>query len=133
MRQRRIGDLFQTADSKTEKHVPVIDCPTTVSPGKAFEVKLSIGKEIPHPNSVRHHIRWMKLFFQPDGEKTAYEVAGFEFGSHGETAPDLDKELIYNEPRATVRLTIDRPGALLAISYCNIHGLWENAAEVGLL
>lgn len=133
MRKRRIGNLFQTGDEKTQKHVPVIECPTTVTAGKSFDVTLTVGKEVPHPVSAGHHIRWMKLFFQPDDETTVYEVAGFEFASYGETVENISTGQVCGHASASVRLSVNRPGALLVIAYCNIHGLWENSAELGLL
>ena len=33
-----------------------------------FTVTVSVGKEIPHPNTTEHHIRWIKLFFKGEGE-----------------------------------------------------------------
>jgi len=41
----KIADLVKTADWKTEKHVPVIDCINEVGADKVFEVKVTIGKE----------------------------------------------------------------------------------------
>jgi superoxide reductase len=39
-------DLFQSADWKQEKHVPVIEAPKKAKKGEFFEVKVTIGKEI---------------------------------------------------------------------------------------
>jgi superoxide reductase len=52
-----LGELFQTADWKTEKHVPVIECADQVKAGEFFPVKVTLGKEIAHPNTTEHHIR----------------------------------------------------------------------------
>ncbi len=46
---------IQTDDWKTEKHVPVIDI-KKVEDGRAH-VMVSVGKEIPHPNTTAHHIK----------------------------------------------------------------------------
>jgi desulfoferrodoxin (superoxide reductase-like protein) len=46
-----LGDYLQTADWKSEKHAPVIECPDTVNADEEFHVSLTIGKEIPHPNT----------------------------------------------------------------------------------
>ena len=54
-----IGDKIQHADWKSEKHVPVIECPDRVKPGEFFGVKATLGKEISHPNTTEHHIRFM--------------------------------------------------------------------------
>ena len=54
-----LGDLFKQADWKAEKHVPVVDCPGSVSKDLVFEVKVGVGVEIAHPNATEHHIRWI--------------------------------------------------------------------------
>lgn len=57
-----LSERIQSADWKTEKHVPVIECPERVKADELFEVKVSLGKEIAHPNTTEHHIRWIKIF-----------------------------------------------------------------------
>lgn len=52
-----IGELYQKDDWKTEKHVPVIEAPSTVDPETPFEVAVTIGKAVKHPNTTAHHIR----------------------------------------------------------------------------
>ena len=44
---------IKKAGWKTEKHVPVLDCLDEVKAGKMFGVKVTLGKEIAHPNSSR--------------------------------------------------------------------------------
>jgi superoxide reductase len=78
-----IGDLYQSADWKTEKHVPVIECPDEVNFDEIFEVEVSLGRGIAHPNTTEHHIRWIQLFFKPEGDKFSYQVGNFEFTAHG--------------------------------------------------
>src|SRR3990170_3005618 len=78
-RERRIGPMpieehLGKADWKKEKHVPVIECPDAVKADEVFEVRVSIGKEIAHPNTTAHHIRWIALYFHPDGEKFSYQI-----------------------------------------------------------
>ena len=87
----KVGALYQTADWKTEKHVPVIECPDEVKAGEIFEVKAAIGKEVSHPNTTVHHIRWIQLFFKPDGDKFSYQVGAYEFTAHGESVDGQDK------------------------------------------
>jgi desulfoferrodoxin-like iron-binding protein len=58
----KLGDLFQEADWKKEKHVPVIECPAKIKKDEMFDVKISIGKEIAHPNTTEHHIAWVSCF-----------------------------------------------------------------------
>ncbi|MCX5708372.1 MAG: class II SORL domain-containing protein [Candidatus Omnitrophica bacterium] len=125
-----LKDLFQNADWKKEKHVPVIESPASVEKGKFFQVKLSVGKEIAHPNTTEHHIRWIVLYFQADGEKFPYEIARFEFSAHGESAAGPNTGIAYTHPEGTATFKTDKPGTLMASSFCNIHGLWQNSQRL---
>jgi len=127
-----IGELFQSADWKSEKHVPVIEAPDTVTKDELFEVRVSLGKEVSHPNTTEHHIRWVRLYFKPEGEKFIYEVGSFEFTAHGESVQGADAGPVYTHHEVVASMKISKPGHLLATSYCNIHGLWENSKAVGL-
>jgi desulfoferrodoxin (superoxide reductase-like protein) len=55
----KLGERVQTADWKQEKHVAAIECPSQVKSGELFEVKVSLGKAVAHPNTTEHHIRWI--------------------------------------------------------------------------
>lgn len=126
----RIGEQFQTADWKSEKHVPVIECADEVAAEEMFEVTVTLGKEVAHPNTTGHHIRWIQLFFKPAGEKFTYQVANYEFTAHGESAQGADKGPVYTDHSAVGRMKISKPGTLLATALCNIHGLWENSKPI---
>jgi superoxide reductase len=126
-------DLFQNADWKKEKHVPVIDSPATAEKGKFFQVKLSVGKEIAHPNTTEHHIRWIGLYFQADGEKFPYEIARFEFSAHGESAAGPNTGTAYTHPEGAATFRTDKSGILMASSFCNIHGLWQNSQRLEVI
>jgi len=126
----QFGELYQTADWKSEKHVPVIECADKVAADKAFNVVVSVGKEIAHPNTTEHHIRWIKLYFKPEGDKFSYEVGGCEFNAHGECADGPNKGNVYADPAVTVKIKIKKSGTLFASSYCNIHGLWQNSMKI---
>lgn len=128
----KIGEMYQTADWKSEKHVPVIECPDTVGADETFDVTVSLGKEIAHPNTTEHHIRWIQLYFKPEGDKFAYQVGNFEFCAHYESAEGADKGPVCTHHSATASLKIKKPGTLYATAFCNIHGLWENTKAVSL-
>ncbi|MBC7264167.1 MAG: Neelaredoxin [Chloroflexi bacterium] len=128
-----LGERIQSADWKKEKHVPVIECPDQVKPGEFFEVKVSLGKEIAHPNTTEHHIRWISLFYQPEGEKFIYHVGHFEFSAHGESTAGPNEGPVYTHHEVTSSMKISKPGTLHALALCNIHGLWESTKEIGLL
>jgi superoxide reductase len=126
----KIGEQFQTADWKSEKHVPVIDCPDEVDTNELFDVTVTLGKEIAHPNTTEHHIRWIQLYFRPNDGKFAYQVGTYEFCAHGESVEGADKGPVYTNPSATTSLKLRKPGTLYAAALCNIHGLWENSKVV---
>jgi superoxide reductase len=126
----KIGELFQTADWKSEKHVPVIECPEQVAKDSMFDVKVTLGKEIAHPNTTAHHIRWIQLYFQPEGDKFAYQVGNFEFSAHGESTEGADKGPVYTHHSATAGMKVNASGMLIATAFCNIHGLWENSKPI---
>ena len=128
----QITELYQTADWKSEKHVPVIECPEAVAADEMFDVKVSLGKEVAHPNTTEHHIRWIRLYFKPEGEKFAYEVGSFEFCAHGESAEGGDKGPVYTNHCVTAGLKIKKAGTLIATAFCNIHGLWESAQVLSI-
>lgn len=126
----KASELYQSADWKSEKHVPVIECPDEVKSNEMFDVKLTLGKEVAHPNTTEHHIRWIQLFFKPEGSKFAYQVGYFEFTAHGESTEGADKGPVYTNHSVGIAMKINKPGVLLATSYCNIHGLWEYARPI---
>ena len=127
-----IKDLYQSADWKTEKHVPVIEAPLSVKKGGAVQVAVTVGKEIAHPNTTEHHIRWITLFFQPEGAKFTYQVARFEFTAHGEAVEGPNTGPVYTNHEATASMKITKPGTLLAVAYCNIHGLWQSSKPLAI-
>jgi superoxide reductase len=125
-------DHIQTADWKAEKHVPVIDCPDKVGAGEKFKVSVCIGKEIDHPNTTEHHIRWITLYYHAEGEKFNHEIGHFEFNAHGESADGANEGPVYTAHEVTSTLQISKSGTIHALSYCNIHGMWESSKDVSL-
>jgi superoxide reductase len=125
-----ISKTIKSADWKTEKHVPVIELPPAIQAGEDFQVKVSLGEGVPHPNTTEHHIRWIAVYFQPEGAPVPTEIGNFEFSAHGESASGPNEGPLYTAPSVVVTLRTDKPGLLQALSYCNIHGVWESTAEV---
>jgi superoxide reductase len=125
-------DLYQAADWKKEKHVPVIDAPESVKKGDVVRVTVSVGKEIPHPNTTPHHIRWIEVYFQPEGSKFPFQVGRFDFTAHGESPDGPDTSTVYTAPSVQCTFKTEKPGTIMASSYCNIHGLWENTHPLTL-
>jgi len=125
-----IKDIVQSADWKTEKHVPVIDAPAKAKKGEMTKVAVCVGKEIAHPNTTEHHISWIEVVFLPKGEKFAYQITRCEFSSHGGSAQGPNTSTVYTHPEVTAVMKTDKSGTLTALSYCNIHGLWESSKEI---
>ena len=123
-------DILQTADWKQEKHVPVIDAPATVKKSQPMEITLTVGKEIAHPNTTEHHIAWIEAYFHPKGEKFPYQIGRFDFSSHGASTQGPNTSTIYTQPTVTLTIKTDKPGTILAKSYCNIHGLWVSSKDI---
>jgi superoxide reductase len=128
----KLGERIQTGDWKQEKHVPVIECPSEVKPDDLFEVKVGLGKEVAHPNTTEHHIRWINVFFHPEGEKFTYQVAHFDFTAHGESAEGPNRGPVYTNHSASFSMKIGKSGVIHALSLCNIHGLWESTKEISV-
>lgn len=125
-----LKDLLQSADWKQEKHAPVIETSDKALKGEAVTVMLSVGKEIPHPNTSAHHIRWIEAYFLPRGEKFPYQIGRFEFNAHGESIQGPDTGTVYTNPQVQLKFKTEKSGTILASSYCNIHGLWQGSKEL---
>ena len=120
---KSIGSLYQSGDWKGEKHVPVIHAPETAKKNELVDVKVLIGEEIPHPNTLEHHIVWVKVYFHQEGSKFPVEVGNVNFSAHGEND-------IFTDYNTSLRFKAEKSGTIFATSYCNIHGLWENSQEL---
>jgi len=126
---KKIGDVLRSGDWKNEKHVPVITAPESVAVDEPVTITVHVGADVPHPNTTEHHIRWIKLFFQPD-DGFAYEIADFQFTAHGESVAGANQGPVYTEPKGITVAKFKTSGTLMALSYCNIHGLWENYQRI---
>ena len=101
-----------------EKHVPAIELIRGHGSTGADFVRVVVGKEVPHPNTVEHHIVWVELFGITKDGKT------IDFGR-------MNFEPVHSEPIASFHINnIDNFKAFCALEYCNIHGVWQNCIEV---
>ena len=102
-----------------EKHVPIIKAPEKVKAGEEFEIIINVGEKVPHPNTVEHHIKWIQVFAEV--EERAYNpvhIATFDFGP------------TFAEPKVKFKMKLDKSANLIALEYCNLHGLWENSVRI---
>lgn len=126
----RIGEIYQSDDWKNEKHVPVIEAPASVKKDTPFDVAITVGKEVAHPNTTEHHIRWIQLFFMPDSGKFPYQAGEFAFTAHAESVDGPNQGVLITDHKVVCTLSLKESGTLIATSFCNIHGLWENSLAV---
>ena len=115
----KFGDVLISPENEgREKHVPHIETASKVAAGESFEVKVIVGKEVPHPNTIEHHIKWIQLFAKEDGGRPAVHVATFDLGPS------------YASPTITVPVKLNNTSTLFALEFCNLHGVWENSVKV---
>ncbi len=119
---KTLSEYVKTADWKSEKHVPVITAPESVKAGEAFEVEVAVGKEIPHPNTVEHHIAWIALHVVPEGSPVSVEIGRVDLSSHGPT--------VATGATAKFAVQLQKGGVFYATAYCNLHGLWSSSAKI---
>lgn len=78
----RFGDLITHPEKEAgkEKHVPAIDAPAKAKTGTPFVVTVEVGKTVPHPNTVEHHIQWIQLYCQEDGSPFLTNIVTVDLG-----------------------------------------------------
>ncbi|NLW85867.1 MAG: Neelaredoxin [Planctomycetes bacterium] len=121
---------IQEADWTKEKHVPIIECPDEVTKDEFFDVTVTLGRAIAHPNTTEHHIRWMDLYYQGQDEKFIFQIARFEFCAHGESVAGPNEGPAHTHHEGCTKMKASKSGTLFALAYCNIHGLWEGAKDI---
>jgi len=109
----KLGELIKGgAQEGKEKHVPVVELVDCQQCGEKV-VKITVGKETPHPNTIEHHIKWIMLYGVKDG--LAVHVATFDLGP------------TFGVPTVVTHTNLEGFNELIAVEYCNLHGLWEGA------
>ena len=99
-----------------EKHVPFILATDCSSCGE-IGVTIKVGKEIFHPSTPEHYIQYVELFGINKDDKLVF----------------LTKFILSKENTIPYLKTHIKKGVfkkLLALSSCNIHGLWEREIEI---
>jgi len=114
----RFGDILKNKEAEgREKHVPIIEVGKGRGEAGADIVHVVVGKEVPHPNTVEHHIAWIELFgVKKDGQVVDLGRADF--------APS------YTNPNVRFQVPVGQFKSFCALAYCNLHGVWENFLEV---
>ena len=113
------SEIIKTGkDEGKEKHVPTM----TIDKGHKEDVdivRVVVGHEEPHPNTVEHHIAWIELYgVRKDDDQVI---------SLGRAACTP----VFSNPNVRFQINQIRDfKAFHALAYCNIHGLWSNSLEV---
>jgi len=128
--EEKLSGMLQEADWTKEKHVPVIEAPDNVTKDQMFEIAVTIGKEIAHPNTTEHHIQWIDVYFHPENEKFPYHIGHYDFLAHGASVDGPNTSTIYTHHGIKTQFKTSKPGTILAMSSCNIHGLWQNSKSL---
>lgn len=122
-------ELFQSGDWAREKHIPVVEI-LEADREKNVKIKVSVGKEIPHPNTSAHYIAWIEVYFLTEGGKFPYQIGRIEFTSHGASTDGADTSTVYSIPESVLTFQTRKGGTIYAASYCNIHGLWQGETKL---
>lgn len=114
----RFGGILKGKEIEgKEKHVPIIEVGKGKGEAGADIVHVIVGKEVPHPNTAEHYIAWIELFgVKKDGQVIDLGRSAF--------APS------YTNPNVRFQVPVEQFKAFCAVSYCNIHGVWENCLEI---
>jgi len=109
----KLGELIKGgAQEGKEKHVPVIEIVSCQECGDRA-VKITVGKETPHPNTIEHHIKWVALFGVKNG--VAVHITTLDLGP------------TFGVPTVVAHVNLEGLSELIAVEYCNLHGLWESS------
>ena len=120
---KNLGEIINTFDmaagealGKRESHTPKIEAPKTVGVDEPFELKVSVQN---HPNKVEHSIRWIEVYFRENGRAfNPTMLARVEFTP------------VYSEPEAKLKVRLSKSGSIMAMEYCNVHGLWSAKEDI---
>lgn len=113
----KFGEILKSKEAEgKEKHVPIIEIDKEARKGVAI-VRVIVGKEVPHPNTVEHHIDWIELY----GVKKGGQVISLGRATFAPT---------YTAPNVRFQVPTEEFKAFCALAYCNIHGVWENCIEM---
>ncbi len=116
---KRFVEILKTKEEEfaKEKHMPIIDGPDKVKKGEFFQFTVTVGKEVPHPNTIEHHIKWIQVFADIDG-RAPIHIGTFDFGP------------AFTEPKITLNFKLEESANIFALEYCNLHGVWENSKKI---
>ncbi len=96
-----------------DRHTPHVYCESKAKKAEKFTVKVTMGKDYPHPDDHDHYIQYVQLW----NRQTMLAEATFTAGALGNMAGHV--EVDFNiVPTVSMKLS--------AMSYCTKHGLWQS-------
>ncbi len=107
--------IVYTEGEKASNHKPKIECPDSVKAEESFEMRVYVDG---HPNRPEHSIRWIEIYFEEEGR---------DFN------PIMLSRSAFSEfvsPDVSLKVKLAKSGKLVALAYCNKHGLWSSEKEV---
>ena len=92
----------------------------TVPKGKTFSIKVSVTPGANWVDEAGYDVSWVRVYFVPDRDSTAYEVGNFELaGGEGDSPVTTGQSVIFG-------MRIFDPGELLVMTYSLAEGLVLN-------
>lgn len=128
MSMPQFDDLLNSENRRRERHIPVIHCPEKFREGDLIDVRVTIEKDLVF-SDAEHSIRWITLYFFPEGEKVSLEVGQFMLDGGKESGTVLRKGQSGRHHEITTSVKVTKPGTFYATSYCNVHGLSVSSSK----
>lgn len=113
----KLSEVIKTGvEEGKEKHVPFILVRNCEGCGE-LSVTVKVGEKIFHPSTVEHYIEYIELFGITQ-EKKLILITKFELGKEN-TIPYV---------KTHIKKGLFKK--IIALSFCNLHGLWENSCDM---
>ncbi len=114
----QFSEIIKTEiDEGKEKHIPHLEIDKGWKENSNI-IRVVVGHETPHPNTVEHHIAWIELYGIKKENDQVINI--------GRTACTP----VYSNPNVRFQINqIEDFKSFHALAYCNIHGLWANSLE----
>ena len=121
-----VSEHIEVDERRTRELAPVIECADMVKAGEWYVVKVTVPDALTNPGIPGDRLRWISLYFQPDGEKVPSHVSLFDFTSEAGAAP-----VPVRKPRdATTSLRGTEPGTLFAVVHCQVRGILQTSKHI---
>jgi superoxide reductase len=104
-------------DEGKEKHLPHMEIDKGHKSGRDI-VRIVVGHEGAHPNTIEHHIAWIELYGVRKENNQIVDLG------RAECTP------FFSNPNVRFQINqLEDFKEFHAMAYCNIHGLWANSLE----